>query len=92
LAKTFDPSLTTLAMGDMNFNELEMADAMKQAFQNDSPFSLNSPYCTNISPNLFYSKAIDHFLVYSPSMSSVALNTPDQLMSGLAPVVALLQG
>lgn len=92
LAKTFDPSLTTLAMGDMNFDELEMADAMKQAFRNNSPFSLNSPYCTNISPNVFNSKAIDHFLVYSPSRSSVELNTPDQIMPGLAPVVALLQG
>ncbi|MBU6383247.1 MAG: hypothetical protein KGR16_02905 [Verrucomicrobia bacterium] len=92
LAKTFDPSLTTLAMGDMNFDELEMADAMTQAFQNNSPFSLNSPYCTNISPNVFNSKAVDHFLVYSPSQPSVALNTPDQIMPGLAPVVALLQG
>lgn len=92
LAKTFDPSLTTLAMGDMNFDELEMADAMKQAFQNNSPFSLNSPYCTNISPNVLNSKAIDHFLVYSPNGASVELNTPDQIMPGLAPVVALLQG
>lgn len=91
LAKTFDPSLTTLAMGDTNFDELEMADAMKQAFQNNSPFSLNSPYCTNISPNVFNSKAIDHFLVYSPGRSSVELNTPDQIMPGLAPVVDLLQ-
>src|SRR3990167_9068844 len=45
LANTFDPTLTTIAMGDMNFNELEMADAMDQA---PSPLSLYTPYCTNI--------------------------------------------
>lgn len=92
LAKTFDPALTTLAMGDMNFNELEMADAMARAFRNNSPFSLYSPYCTNVSPDVFNSKAIDHFLVYSPSESSVELNAPDQIMPGLASVAALLQG
>lgn len=92
LEKTFDSKLTTLAMGDMNFDELEMADAMAQAFRNNSPFSLHSPYCTNISPNVFKSKAIDHFLVYSPNQSSVLLNTPDQIMPELAPVAALLEG
>lgn len=91
LASTFDPALATIAMGDMNFNELEMSDAMKQAFQNTSPFSLYSPYCTNISPYEFNSKAIDHFLVYSPDKSPVTLNTPDQLMPGLDPIVSLLQ-
>ena len=92
LANTFDSSLTTLAMGDMNFDELGMADAMTQAFQNNSPFSLYSPYCTDISPYVFKSKAIDHFLVYSPNQSPVVLSTPDQIMPGLAPMVALLQG
>lgn len=91
LARTFDPALTTIAMGDMNFNELEMSDAMKQAFQSTSPFSLYSPYCTNISPYEFNSKAIDHFLVYSPDRLPVTLNTPDQLMPGLDPIVSLLQ-
>ncbi len=92
LKRTFDPSLTTFAMGDMNFDELEMSDAMAKAFQNNSPFSLNSPYPTNISPYVFKSKAIDHFLVYSPKGSSVTLNAPDQIMSELAPIVALLKG
>jgi endonuclease/exonuclease/phosphatase family metal-dependent hydrolase len=90
LASTFDPELTTIAMGDMNFDELEMEDAMKQAFPNDSSFSLYSPYCTNISPNVFKSKAIDHFLVYSPAKSPVALNSPDQIMPGLNPIVFIL--
>ena len=92
LAKTLDPALTTLAMGDMNFNELEMSEAMAQAFKNDSPFSVYSPYCTNISPYVFKSKAIDHFLVYSPNQSPVVLSTPDQIMPGLDSTVALLQG
>jgi endonuclease/exonuclease/phosphatase family metal-dependent hydrolase len=89
---TFDPALTTLAMGDMNFDELGMSDAMSKAFQNNSPFSLNSPYPTDISPYVFKSKAIDHFLVYSPKGSAVTLNAPDQIMSELAPLVALLKG
>ena len=92
LAKTFDPTVTTLAMGDMNFDELEMSGAMSRAFHNHSPFSLYSPYCTNISPYVFKSKAIDHFLVYSPNQSSVVLSTPDEIMPGLAHLVALLQG
>jgi len=91
LANTFDPNITTVAMGDMNFNELEMADAMNQGFQNNSPFSMYSPYCTNISPYVFNSKSIDHFFVYSPDSSPVTLSTPDQVMSNLAEIVALLQ-
>lgn len=92
LAKTFDPSLTTMAMGDMNFNELEMADAMKKGFPQNNPFSIYSPYCTNISPNLLESKAIDHFIVYSPNGSPVRLNAPEEIMSGVAETVALLEG
>jgi len=92
LANTLDPKVTTLAMGDMNFDELEMTDAMAQAFQNQSPFSVYSPYCTNISPVVFRSKVIDHFLVYSPNESSAILNKPEEIMSGLAPIVDLLEG
>jgi hypothetical protein len=92
LADTFDPNLTTIAMGDMNFNELEIADAMKEAFLNRSPFSLYSPYCTNISPHALTSKAIDHFLVYSPNQSPVSLNAPNQIMPGLDSMVSLLHG
>lgn len=88
LSDSFDPNVTTLAMGDMNFNELEMADALRQA---NSPFSLYSPYCTNISPYVFNSKAIDHFIVYSADGSRVTLNSPDQIMTGLDQTVSLLQ-
>lgn len=92
LANTFDPDLTTLAMGDMNFNELEMSDAMTQAFVDNSPFDLYSPYCTNISPYVFTSKAIDHFLVYSPNQSPVILSAPEEIIPGLDSIAALLQG
>lgn len=91
LAKTFDPTITTIAMGDMNFDELEMKDAANQAFQNNSPFALYSPYCTNISPFVFNSKAIDHFLIYSPNQSPVSLSAPDQVIPNLALTANLLQ-
>jgi len=90
LQRTFDPQITTLAMGDMNFNELEMAEAMNQAFQGRSPFSMHSPYPTNISPFEFRSKAIDHFFVYSPNGSSATLHEPNQLMDGLDATLHLL--
>jgi hypothetical protein len=91
LAKTLDPTLTTISMGDMNFNELEMADAMKQASPSGSSFSLYSPYCTNISPVVFQSKAIDHFLVYSPDKAPIVLNRPNEIMPGLGAITSLLQ-
>lgn len=92
LHRTFDPSLTTLVMGDMNFNEEEMADAMEKAFENNSPFSLHSPYPTNISPYVFNSKAIDHFFVYSPKGSTVTLSTPEEIMPEASAIVDLLLG
>jgi hypothetical protein len=91
VAKTFAPAVTTLVMGDMNFNELEMSDAMREGFQNNSPFLLYSPYCTNISPFAFDSKAIDHFFVYSPGSSPVRISEPNEIMAGLADTVNLLQ-
>jgi len=90
IARTFDPKRTTLVMGDMNFNEIEMSQALKQAFSNRSPFSVYSPYCTNIDPDHLESKSIDHFFVHSPDGSSVTLNAPEQIMSELAPIVSLL--
>ncbi len=89
LATTYNPTVPTIAMGDMNFNELEMNDAIFQAFS-VSPFSLYSPYCTNISvaagPNPFFSKAIDHFI----STEDIKLNAPDEVMTGLKATHELL--
>lgn len=90
LAKTFDPTITTIAMGDMNFNEIEIYTGLNQSFRNHSPMGVYSPYPTNISPYDFYSKAIDHFIIYSPIHSSVTLNTPDEVMTGLQPTASLL--
>lgn len=84
LRRTQDPSVTTLAMGDMNFNELEMREAL------DPSFSLYSPYCTNIAPFTYRSKAIDHFMISSPQ-GRIELLTPEQVMTGLNPMVDLLQ-
>ncbi len=91
VAKTFDSAVTTIAMGDTNFNELEMQEAMQSAFADHSPFALYSPYCTNIAPFVFDSKAIDHFFVYSPEASPVRLSAPDDILRNLSDTVALLQ-
>jgi endonuclease/exonuclease/phosphatase family metal-dependent hydrolase len=89
LANTFDPNLATVAMGDMNFNELEMADAIKQAFPDSTqPYDLYSPYCTNVSPYAFNSKAIDHFIVHSTKKP--VLHKPDEVMMGLSLTANLL--
>jgi len=92
LSDTLDPSMITIAMGDMNFNELEMDEALaKSTSYGTSPFSIHSPYCTNISPQTFQSKAIDHFMIYLPTTTFIELNIPEQIMSGLDEMVSLLQ-
>jgi endonuclease/exonuclease/phosphatase family metal-dependent hydrolase len=89
LAKTFDKDHSTIAMGDMNFNEWEMRDAIQKAFQGlELPFSLYSPYCTNISPGPFNSKAIDHFAVHSKD--AVRLSSPNDVWEGLEETARLL--
>lgn len=73
----------TLAMGDMNFNELEMRTALK-----DCPeYQLISPYCTNIDPYSKNSKAIDHFM----ARGALAIpNKPEELLFGLEKTASLL--
>lgn len=90
LADTFDPATVTIALGDMNFNELEIKQAVDQAFLQNSPFSIYSPYCTNVSPFVFISKAIDHFIIYSPDHSPAFVSEPEQLLQELRPIVELL--
>ncbi len=80
-----------IAMGDMNFNELEM----KQSFENANAelWQQFSPYCTNISPYTFVSKDIDHFFVFDTTYRPIQLETsPKQIMCELQEVHALLQG
>jgi endonuclease/exonuclease/phosphatase family metal-dependent hydrolase len=86
LIDTFDPELTTLALGDMNFNELKMREAIPT-----KRFTILSPYCTNIEPRTFMSKAIDHFIVH-PESSDTKIETlsPNNLLFGLQTLVDLL--
>lgn len=90
LASSFNLSLTTIAMGDMNFTAVEMGTALDNAFNDLPPFSLYSPYCTNISPEVFTSKAIDHFIFYSNENLFPSVNEPNEILIGLAPNVVLL--
>jgi len=90
ISATFDPSVATIAMGDMNFNELEMAEALNLAFASSDAFELHTPYCTNITPFLFDSKAIDHFIVYNPNHLGIDINAPEEVMLGLTTFVDLL--
>lgn len=93
MSATFDPSMATIAMGDMNFNELEMADAMLTAFANSDTFNLYTAYCTNISPFVFDSKAIDHFIAYNPNKATgIDINAPEEVMQGLTTFVSMLEG
>ncbi len=89
--KTHNPDLQSIAMGDMNFNEIEMADAMLASFER-SDFQIFSPYCTNISvaasDNPFTSKAIDHFILFSPKDAKV--NAAEDVLIGLNPISQLL--
>lgn len=90
LAKTFDPKLTLVALGDMNFNEIEMKEAIQTAFGYPA-LTVYSPYCTNIHPYTFHSKAIDHFLVYQP-VKNATVDAPGSVLKGLPQICALLQG
>lgn len=90
LAKIFDPKITTIAMGDMNTNEIRMQHSLHQAFSDDLPFSLYSPYCTNISPYVLRSKAIDHFIVYNKRNTPAIASKPNEVLEGLDYLVYLL--
>lgn len=83
---------TVLAMGDMNFNELEMQEVLQNTYLGKKPpFEIYSPYCTNISPVAFTSKAIDHFFLYTPDeQSEVQISAPEEVLVGLEPICELL--
>lgn len=76
-----------IAMGDMNFNEVEM----KTAFQKNGPFECLAPYCTNISPSPeLFSKSIDHFFIFDPAHRPMTADSLEELMPGLGETVDLL--
>jgi hypothetical protein len=59
--------MTTIALGDNNFERNEMIDAYRKA--GFSEFSLHSPWKTNIDPSTKESKCIDHFFVVGTDSS-----------------------
>ena len=67
-----------------------MSEALEKEFKGDSPFSLYAPYCTNISPGILKSKAIDHFLVYPSNEDTVQVNGPNEVLPDLQTHVSLL--
>lgn len=86
-----NPDDVVIGLGDMNFNELEMKEAFSSAYGKGSPWQMISPYCTNIAPDNFYSKAIDHFFIYdAKGRQGEGCIQPEKIMTELAPVHALL--
>src|ERR1700722_11429127 len=83
------PTELTIAMGDMNFNEIEMktefAKRVPPAFQ----FDMIAPYCTNIGLDLC-SKSIDHFFIYAQNRHAIFGNAPEDVMLNLSSTAALL--
>ncbi len=90
VASLSSPNEVTIAMGDMNFNEVEMRDAFTKRLPNGFQFNLFAPYCTNIEPLTFNSKSIDHFFVLAKHQYHMSANTPEEVMPGLDEIVNLL--
>ena len=82
LSNICSPKITTVAVGDMNFNEIEMEEAIPE-----KAFTIFAPYCTNIAPRTLESKAIDLFIVHG---NDAIIHTPNQVLQGLQPIADLL--
>ena len=88
-------SVTTIALGDMNFNRDEMADAFQRAAMSSGEkngFINTSSYWTNVGPNfqageLFHRKTIDHIFIDNPTAIGLS---PDDVLSGLQEMIDLL--
>ncbi|WP_420420998.1 HD domain-containing protein [Simkania sp.] len=76
-----------VAMGDMNFTREEMQKAFLSQGQENVPFSLISPYPTNVSLSL-RSKTIDH--IYVKGTFEWQMRYPEEVFEGLTPTVDLL--
>ncbi len=88
VAESQKDGIPSIAMGDMNFNELEMDEAFRKMAPGS--YEIATPYCTNISPNSFISKAIDHFILLNTE-SKARISRPEELLAGLEETVALLE-
>ncbi len=80
---------TVIAMGDMNFNEVEMKTAFQRNAPEGFPLQTISPYCTNIGLD-FCSKSIDHFFIVSNKRSTLLKNDAEEVMVGLRATLELL--
>ncbi|MBS0605050.1 MAG: hypothetical protein JSS60_08480 [Verrucomicrobia bacterium] len=89
-ASVSTPGAVTIAMGDMNFNEVEMSSQFQKNTPAGYAFQFLAPYCTNIGLDL-YSKSIDHFLIYSQGQHEIMGNTAEETMLGLNETVHLLE-
>ncbi len=76
LSRTFDPSQTTLVMGDMNCNAKQISEAMAK-----SPFAKS----TTRSP-----ETTDYFFTYAPRPIAMETQLPDEVLRDIAPHAALL--
>ena len=90
VASVTSPDEITIAMGDMNFNEIEMGAAFAQNTPNGYHLDTLSPYCTNVGPYTFNSKAIDHFFVFGTDKHVISQNSPEETLIGLQETVDLL--
>lgn len=80
----------TIAMGDMNFNEVEMKAAFTKKPLAGLQFDMLAPYCSNIGLD-FCSKSIDHFFVFAQEKHTLLSNNPDDVLHGLNEIVGLLE-
>jgi hypothetical protein len=78
-----------IAMGDMNFNEVEMKTAFAKSVPQGVKCDMLAPYCTNIGLD-FCSKAIDHFFFLGKTQHTVSENTPEDVMPDLGSTLELL--
>ena len=80
-----------IAVGDMNFNEIEMKTACEKA---EHPYQLYAPYPTNISPKSFPvnplgSKSIDHIIIHGKA--EIQPIDPEDVLVGAQEALNLLR-
>jgi endonuclease/exonuclease/phosphatase family metal-dependent hydrolase len=77
-----------IALGDMNFNEIEMKDAFEKAGIMNRYMHYHPMYCTNIEPFSYISKTIDHLFI--KSLKSVNILSANEVLLGLEPLASII--
>jgi hypothetical protein len=91
--KQFDPSLTMVLMGDMNQSPkviqeaLEMSAQLNGRFQPFTYLPITHPSHMNTKLEASW---IDNFFIYNPNTNIQASDLPEEICSGLVPIVQLL--